>query len=194
MGYTMHQPLFLGQSEEKSSLHSGTNCTVSLRMKIFHQVALALTICTLISCEKPENKITEESTPAPKQHRAILYFDGDQKFQMDYEGTGYRQSSSQGDESVEFKAMHINHRTDKDIHNEKWVDASFRGTVVTSGEDSCNVKIILKVDNKVPFDIQTLGITPKGSEHSDDPVSHEFSPGQHELIIEGEVTGLYGKQ
>ena len=163
-------------------------------MKILHYVLCALTACTLVSCKKPEEKSSEETAPTPKQHRAILYFDGNQKLQMDYEGTGYRQSSSRSDESVEFKAMHLNHWTDKDIHNEKWVDASFQGSVVTSGEDSFNVKISLKVDNKVPFDIQTLGITPKSSQHSDEPVSHQFSPGQHELIIEGEVTGLYDKQ
>lgn len=164
------------------------------KMKILHCVVCALTLCAVISCKKPEENSSEETAPTPKQHRAILYFDGNHKLQMDYEGTGYRQSSSQGDESLEFKAMHLNHWTEKDINNEKWVDASFQGAIVTSGEEPFNVRISLKVDNKVPFDIQTLGITPKGSQHSDDPVSHQFSPGQHELIIEGEVTGIYDKQ
>lgn len=163
-------------------------------MKTLYRIVFALTLCAIIGCKKPEAKNPEEPTPAIKQHRAILYFDGDQKLQMDYEGTGYRQSSSQGDELVEFKAMHINHWTEKDIHNEKWVDASFKGTVVTSSKEPFTVRISLKLDNKVPFDIQTLGITPKGSQHSDDPVSHPFSPGQHEVIIEGEVTGLYDTQ
>jgi hypothetical protein len=158
-------------------------------MKILNYLVSPLAFCTLISCKKPE-----ESTPVVKQHHAILYFDGEQKLQMDYEGTGYKQSSSQGGDSVEFKAMHLNHWTDKDIHNEKWVDASFKGSVVTSGKDTLNVRISLKVDNQVPFEIQTLGIIAKGSESSSDPVSHQFSPGQHELLIEGEVTGLYEKQ
>ena len=147
-----------------------------------------------MSCKKPEEKNSEQPASPLKQHRAILYFDGDQKIQMDYEGTGYRQSSSQGDKTVKFKAMHLNHWTEKDIHNEKWVDASFEGTFVTSGEDTLNVRISLKVDNKVPFDIQTLGITPKGSQPSNDPISHQFSPGQHELIIEGDVTVFYDEQ
>lgn len=155
---------------------------------------VALTIFAMISCKKPEERKSTEGASTAKQHRAILYFDGDQKLQMDYEGTGYRQSSSVGGESVEFKAMHINHWTEKDIHNKKWVDASFRGTVVTSGEDTLHVQINLKVDNKVPFEIQTLGITPKGSESTDEPVSHHFSPGQHDLVIEGEVTGLFDEQ
>jgi hypothetical protein len=64
----------------------------------------------------------------------------------------------------------------------------------TSGEDTLNVQISLKVNNQVPFEIQTLGITPKGSQSSSDPVSHPFDPGQHELLIEGQVTDLYDKQ
>ncbi|MFM2165782.1 MAG: hypothetical protein RIS79_153 [Verrucomicrobiota bacterium] len=158
-------------------------------MKILHYLVSALACCTLINCKK-----SEVATPVVKQHRAILYFDSEQKFRMDYEGTGYRQFSSQDGDSIEFKAMHLNNWTDKDIHDEKWVDASFQGTMSTSGEDTLNVQISVKVNNQVPFEIQTLGITPKGSQSSSDPVSHPFAPGQHELLIEGQVTDLYDKQ
>ena len=113
---------------------------------------------------------------------------------MDYEGTGYRQSSLQREDSVEFKAMHLDHWTDKDIHNEKWVDASFEGTVTTSGDDDSDVRISLKVDNKVPFEIQTMGITPIDARQSSEPIPHNFSPGHHELLIEGKVTELYEKR
>lgn len=144
---------------------------------------------TLLGC-----KDSEQSTAITKQHRAILYFDGEQKLQMDYEGTGYRQSSTHGAETVEFKAMHLNQSMDQDIQNEKWVDASFRGTFITSGENPVHVRISLKLDNQVPFEIQTLGITAKGSPRSDEPVSYQFSPGQHEVIIEGDITGIYDKK
>jgi hypothetical protein len=113
---------------------------------------------------------------------------------MDYEGTGYRQSSLQCDDLVEFKAMHLNHWTDKDIHNEKWVDASFEGTVTTSGDDGCDVRINLRVDNKVPFEIQTMGVSPKGAQQTSEPIPHNFSPGHHELLIEGKIAELYEKQ
>jgi hypothetical protein len=160
-------------------------------MKTIHLTLIALTLCTLFGCKKTEGKNPEETAPSAKHHRAIIYFDGDQKLQIDYEGTGYKQFSSQGNGLIEFKAMHLNHWTEKDIRNEKWVDASFKGTFVISGKETLNVRISLMVDNKVPFNIQTLGITHKGSLHSDDPASHPFSAGNHELIIEGEVTGLY---
>jgi hypothetical protein len=113
---------------------------------------------------------------------------------MDYEGTGYRQSSLQRDDSVQFKAIHLNRWDDKDIHNEKWVDASFEGTVITSGDNDRDVRINLRVDNKVHFEIQTMGVTPKGAQQSSDPISHNFDPGQHELLIEGKITELYEKQ
>jgi hypothetical protein len=129
-----------------------------------------------------------------KNHRAILYFDGEGQIQMDYEGTGYRQQSFQGGGKVGFKAMHLNHWTDKDIHNEKWVDASFEGEVVISGEGDRNVRIDLRIDNKVPFEIQTMGITPKVSQKASEPVSHNFSPGHHELHIEGAISEYYEKQ
>jgi len=113
---------------------------------------------------------------------------------MDYEGTGYRQLSLLNGESVKFKAMHLNHWTDKDIHHPKWVDASFVGTIATSGEDGHDVRVDLQVDNQVPFEIQTMGITPKGSQESSDPISHHFTPGHHELLIEGKITAQYQKQ
>ena len=59
---------------------------------------------------------------------------------------------------MEFKATHLGNSTDQDIHSEKWVDASFDGTVRTSGDDDRDVEIRLKVRNKVPFEIQTKGI------------------------------------
>ena len=148
----------------------------------------ALTLGALVGCHH-----SEPPTATEKSHRAILYFDGERRLQMDYEGTGYRQSSLVNGESVEFKAMHLNHWTDQDIHNRKWVDASFKGTVATSGEDGHDVRVYLKVENKVPFEIQTMGITPKGSQESSEPIAHQFSPGDHELLIEGKVTGLYEK-
>lgn len=113
---------------------------------------------------------------------------------MDYEGTGYRQSSLQSGDSVKFKAMHLNQRTDKGIHDEKWVDASFEGTVTTFGDNDHDVRIDLKVNNKVPFEIQTMGITPKDTPKSSEPIQRRFPPGPHELLIEGKVTDLFDKQ
>ena len=153
------------------------------------QLLFAVSLCTLVACNS-----SKQPTATAKNHRAILYFDGERRLQMDYEGTGYRQSSLQNGESVEFKAMHLNHWTDKDIHNEKWVDASFVGTVATSGDDGHDVRVNLTVDNKVPFEIQTMGITSKRSQESSEPISHNFSPGHHELLIEGTITGHYEKK
>lgn len=153
------------------------------------KLLIAFTLCTLAGCNK-----SEHPAATAKYHRAILYFDYEQQLQMDYEGTGYRQFSMHGGESVEFKAMHLfGQWTNKDIHDEKWVDASFKGTILTSGEDDNDVRISLMVKNKVPFEIQTMGISPNGSQESSNPISHNFPPGQHELLIEGKITDLYQK-
>ena len=153
------------------------------------QLLFPLILCTLLGCNR-----SEKPASSAKSHRAILYFDGERRFQMDYEGTGYRQSSLQRGDSVEFKAMHLEHGADKEIHHEKWVDASFEGTVTTSGDEDREVRINLKVDNKVPFEIQTMGVTPEGVDQSSEPIPHHFSPGHHELVIEGKMTELFEKE
>jgi hypothetical protein len=145
-----------------------------------------LVACLALGCTKRE-------MPAPaKEHRAILYFDGDGRFQMDYEGTGLLQLSSTRDDALVFKAMHLEHWTEKDFLNEKWVDSSFEGKLTQSGDD---VRIDLKIKNKVKFEIRVLGISPKGSQASAPLlIEHTYSPGDHELVVEGAVVERYEKQ
>ena len=163
-----------------------------LNMTVPRLLLLSFFILSLISCEKPVK--SESSIESSKHHRAIIYFDPDEEIQIDYEGTGYRQSSMRSGEEVEFKAIHFNPSTDEDIQNEKWVDTSFKGTVTLSGEENENVRIVLKVDNKVPFEIQSMGIRPKAAKESDEAITYKFSPGQHDLIIEGKVTDYFEKE
>jgi hypothetical protein len=145
-----------------------------------------LVACLALGCAK------REIPAAAKEHRAILYFDGEGRFQMDYEGTGLLQLASTRDDALVFKAMHLDHWTEKDFLDEKRVDSSFEGKLTQSGDD---VRIDLKVKNKVKFEIRILGISQKDYQTSPPLVIERvYSPGDHELVVEGTVVERYEKQ
>lgn len=166
-----------------------------MRLVFLRCLAFTSAVSVLCGCSESENaEVSAPEQTSLKEHRAILYYDGEGRLQMDYEGTGYRQSSTQRGEDVEFRAMHLNHWTEKDIQNEKHVDAQFAGTIASSGEGGRHVRIDLEVKTKVNFEIHLMGMQPRDEELVGEIVEKTFSPGEHVLRFEGVIKNQYGRK
>ena len=138
---------------------------------------------------------TIESAPIERCHCVVIYFDGADTLQMDYEGTGLRQSSTVADnKNVSFKAIHLESWHQADFRDEKYVDGEFSGTVSRSGDDDSGVLIELEFDNRVPFEVRLLGMRQEVEEVPEDGITQKIEIGKHKFRFEGTIFGRYEKQ
>jgi hypothetical protein len=153
-------------------------------------VLVAALLSVFIACSE-----SKSGKNAAKWHRVIVFFDGERKLQLDYEGTGYRQSSLVADDSVVLEAMHLEHWSEKDFMNPKHVDASFEGKIISSGAVGENVDINLSITNTVPLEIRILGMELEGTkETGTEEVTFKYSAGQHSLKAKGKIAALFEKE
>jgi hypothetical protein len=151
-------------------------------------VAAAMLVC-LPTCSKSDN-----SEGVEKWHRATLYFDTEGLLQTNYEGTGLLQMSSFNGMHAHFKAIHLEHWSQKDFMNAKYVDASFEGLFEPSEGDGKNVSVELSINNQVPLEIRLRGIIPQDYKNPGEEVVYRYPAGQHSLKLKGTVAHFYKRE
>ena len=153
---------------------------------------LSISFITLILSIFSVNCSDKSSAEDQKSHKAIIYYNGEGELKIDYEGTGLRKQSEIFDKGkkVTFVGIHLSDYSVADWKDIKYEDASFAGSITTTGLPDDEVSCNLSVSNKVPMIIEFLGLESQNKTKT----VYDLSPGKHNVVFKANIVKFYERE